>query len=177
MDIKKADYGTVIRFGKIGDFLEKLKFENKEIKDVIDITDNNGISLLEKALISRKFDIAKYLINENAKVNVISNEECNELHYLAANINFTGAIEIANILISRNVDLTLKDKKYGNSALLTLCQEILKKRTNEGIEFLIRCLNIHSNVDISDENKAGYSVKRLIEERGTDEIKKALEVI
>lgn len=177
MDINKADYATIIRFGKLGDLYEKLKADNKVINDVINVTDNSGVSLLEHALISKKFDIVNYLLNENAKVNMVSNDKCNELHYLAANINFLGAIEIADILITRNVDLTLKDKKYGNSALLTLCQEILKRRTNDGIEFMIRCLHLVSDDTISDENNAGYSIKRLIEERGTDTMKKVLEVI
>lgn len=90
MDINKADYGTVIKFGNLELFKEKMKLENQNFGEVINIVDKNGISLLQKSLISRKFEIANYLLDNNADINVISNEGCNELHYLSANINSDG---------------------------------------------------------------------------------------
>ena len=33
------------------------------------------------------------------KVNIISNDDCNEFHYLAANINCQGAVEVACRLV------------------------------------------------------------------------------
>ena len=33
----------------------------------------------------------------------------------------------------------LQDKKYGNSALFTLCQEIFKVRSDKGLQFLEMC--------------------------------------
>lgn len=110
MDIKKADYGTVIKFGNLELFKEKMKLEKHNVDDVLNKVDKNGVSLLEKSLISRKFEIANYLLDNNANINVISNEGCNELHYLSANINFDGAIKIAYRLIDMNVDLDLKEK-------------------------------------------------------------------
>ena len=44
------------------------------------------------------------------KVNIISNDDCNEFHYLAANINCQGAVEVACRLVDMGVDLNLKDK-------------------------------------------------------------------
>lgn len=110
MDINKADYGTVIKFGNLELFKEKMKLEKHNIDEVLNIIDKNGVSLLEKSLISRKFEIANYLLDNNADINVISNEGCNELHYLSSNINFDGAIQIANRLIDMNINLNLKEK-------------------------------------------------------------------
>ncbi|MEH7035857.1 ankyrin repeat domain-containing protein, partial [Priestia megaterium] len=67
----------------------------------------------------------------NAQVNVISSEGRNELHYVAANINCIGAVDVAYRLVEMGVDLNLKDKKFANSAILSLCQEVLK-RTDTG---------------------------------------------
>ncbi|MFZ0577323.1 MAG: ankyrin repeat domain-containing protein, partial [Psychrobacillus psychrotolerans] len=69
MDINKADYWTTIKFGNLELFLEKLKIEKKRVEEVVNFIDKNGISLLEKSLISRKFDIANFLLDNNAKIN------------------------------------------------------------------------------------------------------------
>ncbi|RAT02676.1 hypothetical protein A6E22_19385 [Bacillus cereus] len=175
MDINKADYGTIIKFGNLKLFLEKLKIEGNCIEEIVDSIDKNGISLLEKSLISRKFDIANFLLDNGAKVNIISSDGCNEFHYLAANINCQGAVEVACRLVDMGVDLNLKDKKFGNSAIWSLCQEVLKKRTKEGNDLIVKCLGKRPN--INDENKYGYSLRDLIEERGTDDMKKVLEMI
>lgn len=175
MDINKADFGTIIKFGNLEEFLEKLNIENKCIEEVVNSVDKNGISLLEKSLISRKFDIANFLLDNSANVNIISNEGCNELHYLAANINCIGAVDLAYRLVEMGVDLNLKDKKFANSAILSLCQEVLKERTKEGNDLIVKCLEKRPN--FNDLNKFGYSLKRIIEERGTEEMKKAMEAI
>lgn len=175
MDISKADYGTVIKFGNLELFKEKIKLEKQTLSEILNTVDKNGISLLQKALISRKFEIANYLLDNNADVNVISNEGCNELHYLSSNINFDGAIQVAYRLINMNVDLNLKENKLNNSPLWCLCQEILKKRTEEGILLIIKCLK--KNPDVKSLNCAGYSVEDLINERGTKEMKEAMEEI
>lgn len=172
MDLQKADYGTVIKFGTLEDFKSKLELEAKNLSDIIDDVDANGISLLQKALISRKFDIAKYLMNESAKVNVISKDGFNELHYLAANINYDGGIDLARLLISHGVDLNNIDNKYGNSAVLSICLELLKRQTEEGMSFMEEVLSHQLNIDIV--NKSGISVRNLLNERGTDNIKKIL---
>lgn len=172
MDINKADYGIIIKFGNLETFLEKLQIEKQNISEIMNIADKNGISLLQKALIARKFEIANFLLDNHADINVVSEEGCNELHYLAANINFDGAVEIAHRLIDMDVNFNLKDKKFNNSALWCLCQEVLKKRTEEGISVIVRCLG--KQPDIQSLNKSGYSVEGLIKERGTVEMKKAM---
>jgi ankyrin repeat protein len=173
MDIQNADYGTVIKFGTLDDFKNKLDIETKSLVDVIDNTDSNGISLLQKALISRKFDIANYLLIEGVKVNVISKDGFNELHYLAANINNEGALDLARLLIERGVNLNQIDDKYGNPAVLSICLELLKRQSEAGMKFIEDILSLQLNIDIV--NKSAVSVRKLLNERGTDRIKKLIE--
>ena len=169
MNIQTADYGTIIKYGTIQDLNSKIKLDGKTINDVKDIVDKDGVSLLEKSLVARKFDISDLLLKNNAKVNVVSKEGYNEFHYLAANINYAGAVEIAEILLKRNVSLIQQDKKYGNTALYTLCHEIFKKRSMAGMDLLEKCFEYSTDFDTC--NKAGYSVRKLIDERGTDTLK------
>jgi ankyrin repeat protein len=172
MDLNKADFGTVIKFGNLEDFLKKLNIENKCMEEVVNFVDKNGASLLETSLISRKFDTAKFLLDNNAQVNVISNEGRNELHYVAANINYVGAVDVAYKLVEMGVDLNLKDKKFANSAILSLCQEVLKERTQDGNHLVVHCLEKRPN--FNDSNKFGCSLKQVIEERGTEDMKKVM---
>ncbi|WP_237758429.1 hypothetical protein [Priestia aryabhattai] len=65
MDLNKADFGTVIKFGNLEDFLKKLNIENKCMEEVVNFVNKNGTSLLETSLISRKFDTAKFLLDNN----------------------------------------------------------------------------------------------------------------
>lgn len=173
MDIEKADYGTIIKFGDMQDLYKKLWLDGKRLDEIIDYTDENGISLLEKSLIARKFNIAKELLEKNAKVNIVSKDGCNEFHYIASNINHEGAIEIAYMLLDKKTSLIERDNKYGNTAFFVLCQEILKVRSTEGINFIERCFNQIKDYDIC--NKKGYSIRMLINERGTDKLKSIME--
>ena len=163
MDIRKADYDTIIRFGSIDDFEKKLLNDGCVISDVVNSTDISGISLLQKALIGRKFDFAHYLLDHGATVNVISKDGYNDLHYLAANINHPGAIELAILLIKSGNDLNHRDNIYLNTAALSLCLEILKKRTDVGLRFLQQILSY--NVDEDIENRSGLNLRRVLDER------------
>lgn len=110
-------------------------------------------------------------MDNGAKVNAVTEDDkCNEFHCLAANINTEGELELAEILKEKGVDLTLRDIKYGNSALFTLCYEVFKRHLDDRLMFIVKCLQGYEHLD--DENKAGYSVRQIIKERGTDEMKK-----
>src|SRR5699024_212850 len=160
MDIHKADLWTVIWFGNLDDFLQKLNIESKSIEEVINSVDKDGISLLQRSLIARKFEIAKFLLENDADVNVISNEKRNELHYLDANINYRDSVIISYQLCELDINFNLKHKKYANSAVFTLCQDVLRKRTKEGSQFIVKCIEMKPN--ISGRNRVGYSLKELI---------------
>ena len=163
MNISKADFDTIIRFGSLDDFERKLLTDGLSIDDVIDNVDSNGVSLLQRALISRKFDIARHLLNHGAKTNVISKDGYNDLHYIAANIDHPGAIELATKLIESGNDLNHRDNIYLNTAALSLCLEILKKRTADGMMFLQKILSY--GVEKDSENRSGVSLRKVLAER------------
>lgn len=173
MNVEKADYGTIIKFGNMQDFNLKLQQEGKTLNEVINIKDKAGMSLLEKSLVARNFDMAKYLLSNGATVNNVSSEGYNEFHYIASNINSDGAIEIAKLLLEKGTSLETKDNRYGNSAFYTLCQEIFKVRSGEGIKFMEECFEYIQDYD--DYNKRGYSIRMLINERGTDRLRQIME--
>lgn len=173
MNIQKADYGTIIQFGSMQDLKYKLQLDGKTLDEVIDTVDANGISLLEKCLTARKFDIAKELLDHNAKVNVITEDGCNEFHCIASNIRCEGALDIAKKLLERETSLEVKDKKYGNSALFTLCLELMNDCSDEEMKFLEDCMGKTHEYD--DCNKAGFNLRRLIKERGTERLRQMME--
>lgn len=173
MDIEKCDLGTVISFGSLQDFSMKLQQEGKRIADVIDQTDKNGMSLLEISLAAGNFDVAKFLLTNNSKVNIVSKEGCNEFHYIAGNLRYEGALETAELLLEKGTSLVHKDSKYGNPAFFTLCQEVFKFRSEEALNFLEKCLKRIDNYD--DCNRAGYSIRMLIDQRGTERLKQIME--
>lgn len=174
MNIEKADYGTIIKFGALDDLLRKVEYENDTMENIISILDTAGISLLEKSIISRKFDISHYLLNNGANVNIVSKEGLNEFHFLATNINHEGAVDIGKILLNRGVSVMQKESKYGNTAFFSLCIEAFKDRSEKVLEFLKDCLEKVTDVD--DKNISGYSIRSLINERGTEELKERMEV-
>lgn len=174
MNLEKKSYFSIVEFDNLDTLKRKMKYQNETIEDIKNLCDEWNVSLLQCSLAARNFEISRYLLENNTMVNHISKNKYNELHYLAAHLNKEGGIEIANELIDRNVDLNLKDKKYNNSAFWYLCFEVFKNPSDEGNKLLIKCLE--KKPDILSCNIAGYSVLKLIEERGTNEIKKRLEI-
>ena len=175
MNLEKADYGTVLEMGTWSDFEMKLRMMGQRFDDVVSCVDESGVSLLERCLVARKFELAKLFLERNAAVNVITKEGQNEFHLIAANIRFDGALEVARLLLERGVSLTLQDKKYKNSALFTLCCEIFKVRTPEHMEFLATCIGKVQKADLDVANRRGITLRQFIRENGPDEIKKIVE--
>ena len=87
MNIEKADYGAIVKFGTLDDILNKLKIEQSSIREIIDWKDAKNMSLLEISIVSRKFDISEFLLDNGAQVNNVSKSGNNEFHYLASNLN------------------------------------------------------------------------------------------
>ena len=76
-------------------------------------------------------------------------------------------------MLDRGVSLNLKERRLNNSALWCLCQEIFKKRTEEGLSLIEACLK--RQPDIKSVNNSGFSVEWLINERGTNVLKRTME--
>ena len=173
MNIEKADYGTIVKFGTLKDLHEKIKIKNDNVADIINWVDDSGMSILERSLVSRKFEISKFLLDNNAKVNIVSKEGNNEFHFLAPNINCIEAVEIGKLLLSKGTSVMQKDVKYGNTAFFSLCMEAFKERSESTMNFIEECFEQVTDVD--EKNKNGFSIRKLIMERGSDELKKRLE--
>ena len=173
MNIEKADYGTIVKFGTLKDLYEKIKLKNDNASDIVNWVDDSGMSLLEISLVSRKFEISKYLLDNNAKVNIVSKEGNNEFHFLAPNINCNDAVEIGKLLLSKGTSVMQKDAKYGNTAFFSLCMEAFKERSKSTMNFIEECFEKVTDVD--EKNNSGFSIRKLITERGSDELKKRLE--
>lgn len=169
MDIERTKYFTIVQFGTKDVLMRKLAGESCTLDDIKDLRDDNGVSLFEKSLSFRNFDISQALLEKNVEVNVVSKDKCNELHYLAANIESRESVSIAEKLIELGVDLNLQDKKYGNTPFWYLCDVAIRKN-QEYINNLVR-LCVEKGVDIDIPNKISNTTRNMIMERGTKELK------
>jgi hypothetical protein len=149
--------------------IDKLKMEQSNLSDVINLQDNNGISLLEKSLICKKFDIALMILQKGPMLNVVSKDNCNELHYLAASLNDKESIEIAQQLVEAGVNLNLPDKKYKNTPFWYICQKAIQKGGEDFDELIKMCMEKQPDIDCA--NVAGNTIKGLVKERGNEVIR------
>ena len=62
MNIEKADYGTIVKFGTLKDLYEKIKLKDDNVSDIINWVDDSGMSILERSLVSRKFEIQNFYL-------------------------------------------------------------------------------------------------------------------
>lgn len=174
MDLKKADFFTVIQFGTKEDFIQKSKIESVNLTDVINLKDKNGVSLLEQCFISRKYDIAQLLMENSVEINVISKENCNELHYLSANMEGVRSIDLATQLVELGVDLNLQDKRYKNTPFWYLCEAALLKKNQDmsrDMNQLIK-LCMDKGAILTLHNIAGNTVESMLLKRASQELKK-----
>ncbi len=170
MNLAKANLFTVVQFGTKELFIEKLKMDGYSLSDVTNLRDDKNISLLEKSLICRKFDLSQMLLEENVELNVVSDDNCNELHYLSANLGDGQSFLLAKQLIELGVNLNLPDKKYGNTPFWYLCHKAIQKNNDEMNSLIVLCMKKAPNLDL--KNVAGNTVKSMIRERGSEELKR-----
>lgn len=93
--------------------------------------------------------------------------------FLAPNINCIEAVEIGKLLLSKGTSVMQKDVKYGNTAFFSFSMEAFKERSESTMNFIEKCFEQVTDVD--EKNKNGFSIRKLIMERGSDELKKRLE--
>ena len=173
MNVQKASYCTLLNYGKEEEFYEKLKLENKTVSDVLRL-DDEGDLLLLAAISGKNFNIAKVLLEKGADVKKVSADGFNAFHLIASSLYDEDALAFAELLSEKGADLACQDKKYGNTAMFTLCMEALKNRTLPASRvFVCKCLM--KNIGIDQPNKRGITARNVIEQRGTPEMKAALE--
>lgn len=162
VNIEKADIFVVAEFGNMRLFKKKIKLMDKKIDDIKDLKDADGVSLLQRSIIGRNFDISKLLLDNGAKVNNISNEGYNELHYLGMRLFSKSAVKIAKIIIQNGGDLNLKDKLYKNTSFYYIIMELTtdKNQKKYFYDFYKFCLKCKPNLDI--KNVSGVTCRDLI---------------
>lgn len=166
MNIEKADWFMVSRFGTLSDFIRKMEIEEKQTEDLFEVTSpNDGMTILHYSLAYRRFDISDFLISKDFPINCISFERCNELHYLASNIRHIGAIQIGEKLLKKNASLDVIDLRYHNSPLWYLCMEYRKSHSEELFSFIKKCLLQTQSLD--QPNLSGYTVRQVMVEDTT----------
>lgn len=176
MNIEKADYISILRYGTEKEFYEKMFLEDRKLVDIINQKATESSSLLMAAISGRKFELAKVLLENGIKVNQITQDGYNEFHILAAHLRHPSALVVAELLLEKGVDLAYQDKIFGNTAMFSLCLESLKAiNPPEVRDFVCRCLSKNKGID--EKNKRGNNVRTLIETRGTSEMKKAIEYL
>jgi len=159
MEIDKEKYFTIAQFGDLNKLKDKIKKSNDNLDIIKNLIDKKNMSILEKSLSFRKFDIAKFLLENGVNINIVSDEGYNELHYIASNIASEGALDVAKILLNKEVDINSKDK-LGNSPLWYLCNEAMKSDNSDIYAFIEECFKWEP--DIITKNNFGYSIKDII---------------
>ena len=157
------DYFVIVAFRSLDDLKKRMVSDciDEEIikKMRFDINDN-GSSLFEFAIANRNYEIAHWLMDINTPVNIITKDGFNEMHIIAADIRNIDAVTIANWLLEQGVSLTQKDKKYGNTAMLTLAIEVLKRKTSENLDFIKKCAD--KKQGLFEKNKAGVCANDIL---------------
>ncbi len=136
-------------------------------QDINEIRFPGNVSLLEAALSARRFDIANYLLDMNAPVNVVTDEHNNELSIVTPWINDSEALMIAERLVKRDVDLTLADKKFGNPVLLSIVIECVQHINERKLQFMKACLDKEPNI-FDLKNKRGVTIRMILSQRKLD---------
>lgn len=175
INLEKATYDVICQFGNLDDFKKKLEMNGDTIDAIKNKKDHQGFSLLEHALASIKFDIADYLIENNAEINV-KTDDGNEFHMIAYRLYNPGGVEMAYRLLDFGVSLNIQDKKYKNTGFITLCNGIFPKRREPEVEFLAECLR-RGNVDLNIKNVIGKTPRDFINDRGPDCLKEIIKSV
>ena len=165
MNISEVSYSAIAMTGTLDDLKKKMMLEGKTVDDVKDILDSD-MSLLMLSIAYGKLDIAKYLLQNNAKVNIVSKEGYNEFHCLAYHLKENNALELAYMLLEKDVDLNLRDKKFKNSAFWYLCYNACLCNTKLVFEFISKCIG--KKPDLDSLNIAGKSIRDLIANSGIE---------
>ena len=171
--MKEENYFVIVSFRDKAAMEKELKMQGDRIEDIKDIKEADGKSLLEAALGSGKFEMASYILAQRPRLNVVSKEGYNELHFLAARSREKGGAELAEQLLEKGVSLDQADKRYGKTPLWYFCQEYHKRGGEVLYSFLEKCFAQAPDVD--RPNKAGYTLRQMIEQGERPELLRWIE--
>ena len=161
MSINVSRYDVIVSFRTLKDLQDQMKEDGLAENDLKNIFTETHSSLLERAISSRKWDIANYLLDLYVPLNVVTVDGYNEFHIIAPHIREIPAVEIANRLLDGGVDLKQIDKKHKNTAMFSLTLEVIRRRNDMNLAFLKRCFD--KNEGLYEKNKVGYCAMDLLE--------------
>ena len=103
------------------------------------------------------------------EVNVVTKDNCNEFHFLSDFILKPGGIQIGWKLLARDVDLSLADKKYENTAMFEVFLRTAPwvKKRKDCYEFLIACFE--KKKGIYEKNKNALNCISIMHKFGFEE--------
>ncbi|MBR5345960.1 MAG: hypothetical protein IK127_09080 [Clostridia bacterium] len=165
--IDTRKYYTIVAFNKLKDLLAQIEADNLNKQQLHQIRFENDSSMFELAIAYNNYEIANYLIDIDTPINVVTKEGWNEFHYLASHLKDSQAITIGNLLLERGVDLAQKDRKYGNTALLSLIIGVINKRSFDQLAFICRC--VEKDQGLFEQNKTGKCAFDFLVQYGIEE--------
>ncbi len=128
----------IIRTGIGNDDTNTSEFKKIFNKDACSFVSDYGKSLLQKALTSKKYDIAKFLIENECNLKHQDKEGFTALHYILSS-KIEEMVKLADMLIEKMDDIDIEDS-YGNTPLWyavknpKISLEIIKKLLEKGAD-------------------------------------------
>lgn len=153
MNIKNADFETIVMLGTLDDLIKKMDEEKVTFDQLKSYRGYDDLSLLSIAIGVPNFGIANLLLDENFAINIIGKPKINELGYLSYYINSKEALALAYRLLSCGIDLNQQDKRYGNTTLMFLCINSLRCQDHEHLDFLETCIVSRKGEGLFEKNK------------------------
>ncbi|QYN49057.1 ankyrin repeat domain-containing protein [Apibacter sp. ESL0432] len=125
-------------------------------KSIINARNVEKQSLLQQAIVSKHFDIAKILISKNINVNSEDSNGQTALHYIPLYKN----LEIAKLILENGGDVNKQDS-WGNTPLWTA---IFNSRRQ--YDLVILYLEFHAKIDIiNHSNKTCYDLAKILNDK------------
>ncbi|VEI13072.1 immunity protein Imm33 domain-containing protein [Trueperella bialowiezensis] len=173
VDIHNADYYTVLTEGSRVDFEAKLASEGKNFEQIAAARTSGGSSILRYAIAGRHFELACDMLDAGAPVNVVDYAGNNEFHLLAPRLmDAPEAGDLGLALMKRGTSLEHRESRWNNSALFSLVSRGLSAPGGSVMDFLGQA--IASATDVDTPNSAGLTVREVIEDRGGEALRVAL---
>ena len=150
--MKKTIYYAIAAFKSLDHLKNQMVIDRITECDIKKIRFDDGLSLLEVAIANRQYDICNYLLDIDSPVNIVTKSGNNELGIISPNLHDINAVSIANRLLEKGVDLSLIDKKYGNTVMFSITLHIITHANIDNILFLEKCLRKGSGIYEKNKN-------------------------
>lgn len=145
------------------DAMSQLEISFEQLNQRLSEYDDSVIAAL---ISNRKFIVALEAYRQGCRH---TSSVCgNEMHLLASQIGYPGAIRFGYALLEAGIDLGVSDRR-GMTGLYSMVFAIMipSNRSDETIDFLLACIQNASTQAVHSKNKAGLSAWDIIHARGT----------